>query len=791
MGRNIASLEKAIQQAGYDYNLILKNLEDYLKSNGYRNESVHNFILQKIEINEKDYFFDVAEFCNDFLSFKHDRKKDTFANSYYKRTLNEPTENELKALCLIKNNKTEEFINYIKSDKRIRIEAKIFNSESMLLYAIKQQKLEIVQFLLENDANIKILDMYERDIIQIVSLTSENKVLRYFIENCFYEINRSKCLEIILKGGNVDLIDLQAVDKFGATVLHYLAATGSIDILLKLETKLRLINKKIFNIKDNAGFTCFYRASYKGNLETLKFLIDVSETKLEFTSSIVKGILEWAFYGCKQSIILWFFQNVSAIPKDVLNKYFFLHQIDINIDDKNLKSFIDFFTSSSNLENYGIQVADLNKQDLKGNTLLMTLAKGYFSLLTVSMTKYVINKGSNLKLKNKKDQTLVHIAAKKGHIKLLKFLHDQGLSLIEVDRDGYTPLMISSKNGYIDIVEYLIEKTRSHLKATNNYGFNALDVALANGHQNIAKLLAKESLKSNIPRLISNLNKNCDSITCKNYLLHPLIIKLSEELKNKMFLIRGKDKGRDAFHYVDVLPWHLEELSQTPDGANLELTDYGKILRFGLGENPSKEIVFEINFLKEERTLFDHLKKTIYKSNINMIVQSGLDKYKDYHGASLLHISAAYGRVDVIIWLFLNKYDIKSTDDCGNTALYYAALNDQYETIVLLKLFGLNDLFIGECKFLTGHMNKYLINSNSEDFHPNILIASLINGIKALNKYEVPVEILNSAKIIFNDYLNGIVTEENKKLTNTITDYRDTLNSEDFLIDIQNFLKSN
>ena len=792
MGRNITSLEKAIQQAGYNYNLIIKNLEDYLKSNGFRKESAHNFILQKIEkINKKDYLFDVVEFCNDILSFKHGGEREKFANSFYKRSLNEPTENELKAFWLIKNNKTEEFINYVKNDKNRRIEAKIFNSESMLIYATRFENLEIIQFLVDNDANIKVQDTYERDIIQIVSLNCENEVLKYFKENWFYEINRSKCLEIILKGGNVDLIDWQEVDTFGATVLHYLAATGSIEILLKLETILKLIDKGKFNIKDKAGLTCFDRASVRGNLETLKFLIDVSETKLEFTSNIVKGILEWAFYGCKQSIILWFFQNVSSIPKDVLNKNFLLHEINIKIDDENLKSFIDFFTSSSNLEKYEIQVADLNNQDLNGNTLLMILTSGYYNLLTVSMTKYLIKKGSNIKLKNLQDQSLAHIAASNGHLELLKFLHDQGLSLIDIDRDGDTPLIKSSRSGYIDIVEYLIEKTRSNLNVSNNYGFNALDVALANGHQNIAKLLTKE-LKSKIPRLISNLNKNCDSITCKNYLLHPLIIKMSEELKNKIFLIRGKDKGRDAFHYVDVLPWHLEELRQMPQGSNIDVTDYGKILRSGWGENPSKEIVLEMELLEEERTFFDKFKNAINKNNINMIIQSGLDKYKDYHGASLLHISAAYGRVDVIIWLFLSKYDIKTTDDCGNTALYYAALNGQYETIVLLKLFGLKDLFIGECKFLTGHMNKYLIKSNSEDFHQNILIASLVNGIKALNKYEVPIEILNRAKIIFNDYLNGIVTERNKELTESITLYRDTLNREDYLFDdIQKYIKSN
>ena len=366
--------------------------------------------------------------------------------------------------------------------------------------------------------------------------------------------------------------------------------------------------------------------------------------------------------------------------------------------------------------------------------------------------------------------TLIHFAAASGNLDVLKCLHKKELSLLDVDRKGNTAFMSASENGHIDIVEYLLQNLESmNLNESNSFGFNALDVSLINGYQNIARLLTKELAKSKIPQLIFNLKKDFNFISCRNYLLHPLIVNLSEVLRSRIFLIRGKDNGRPAFHYIYVNPWKIKNLKSQTAGTNIDVTDHGKIFRSGWGENPSNELVHEVQVLDEERTFFEKFKSAFLKSNIHMIIQSGLDKYKDYYGATLLHISAAYGRIDVIIWLFLNKYDIKTTDDCGNTALYYAALNDQYEVIILLKLFGLNELFIGECRFFSGHMQKSSLKSDSADFHENILVASLINGIKAINKFQIPDEILKRGT-------DDII------ITEIINNYRYKLNNEDFFL---------
>lgn len=64
---------------------------------------------------------------------------------------------------------------------------------------------------------------------------------------------------------------------------------------------------------------------------------------------------------------------------------------------------------------------------------------------------------------------------------------------------------------------------------------------------------------------------------------------------NLVYLVRGKDKGRPAWHYVRVrdkaiLPIFLKKA----DGGPIDVSQYGTILYSGWGENPPDDIVKKI-----------------------------------------------------------------------------------------------------------------------------------------------------------------------------------------------------
>ena len=64
---------------------------------------------------------------------------------------------------------------------------------------------------------------------------------------------------------------------------------------------------------------------------------------------------------------------------------------------------------------------------------------------------------------------------------------------------------------------------------------------------------------------------------------------------DRLFLIRGKDKGRKAWHYVLVESReNRKKLRAQIAGSNIDVTEYGSIVKSGWGEDPSKEIVEEM-----------------------------------------------------------------------------------------------------------------------------------------------------------------------------------------------------
>jgi hypothetical protein len=71
-------------------------------------------------------------------------------------------------------------------------------------------------------------------------------------------------------------------------------------------------------------------------------------------------------------------------------------------------------------------------------------------------------------------------------------------------------------------------------------------------------------------------------------------------LDDKLFLIRGKDRGRAAWHYVLIPHENAKKLKMQKIGASIDVTDFGKIVKSGWGEEPAKHIIEEMEALYGE-----------------------------------------------------------------------------------------------------------------------------------------------------------------------------------------------
>ena len=61
-----------------------------------------------------------------------------------------------------------------------------------------------------------------------------------------------------------------------------------------------------------------------------------------------------------------------------------------------------------------------------------------------------------------------------------------------------------------------------------------------------------------------------------------------------LFLVRGKDRGKPAWHYVLVDKHKLEMFLEKSKSGSLDVALYGEILYSGWGENPPEDIVQKI-----------------------------------------------------------------------------------------------------------------------------------------------------------------------------------------------------
>ncbi len=62
-----------------------------------------------------------------------------------------------------------------------------------------------------------------------------------------------------------------------------------------------------------------------------------------------------------------------------------------------------------------------------------------------------------------------------------------------------------------------------------------------------------------------------------------------------IYLVRGKDRGRSAWHYVLVSKDKREMFLAKSRTGSMDVADYGEILYSGWGEDPPQEIVDKIN----------------------------------------------------------------------------------------------------------------------------------------------------------------------------------------------------
>ena len=164
-------------------------------------------------------------------------------------------------------------------------------------------------------------------------------------------------------------------------------------------------------------------------------------------------------------------------------------------------------------------------------------------------------------------------------------------------------------------------------------------------------------------------------------------MRYNQDPRERLYLVRGRDKGKPAWHYVMVERQLLGLFLKRTKGGSLDVADFGKVLECGWGKDPPENTREKI--VKGEAAMFKEvLNNTLLhvasrKNNTevtDLLVNYGADvNARDTDGFTPLHVAAILGNLEVVKKLVDLKADVNLATVDGKDAADLAHLNEELE----------------------------------------------------------------------------------------------------------------
>ena len=230
------------------------------------------------------------------------------------------------------------------------------------------------------------INNYKTDLItKFLSNDNNHKIWNYILK----EENEETVLHISIKNNDKQIISL---------ILNYCQTN------LSQEDFKKLINKT-----NSKGVVALHYASFQGNVDALKYLINYGADINALTSRNL-NVLHYAAQGNQPNSLVYFY----LFHKD---------KIDLEITDKGGSTPLHWASYSSSAEialyliNYGV---DINKKDKNGNTPLhLAVIKNSYK-----MVQKLLQKGALTIIKNRENNTPKDIALKNNLMNIYELLKE-------------------------------------------------------------------------------------------------------------------------------------------------------------------------------------------------------------------------------------------------------------------------------------------------------------------------------------------------------------------------------
>lgn len=253
--------------------------------------------------------------------------------------------------------------------------------------------------------------------------------------------------------------------------------------------KILLKKGASIDIRNRLGYTPLHIAVQMQNKEVVEYLLDKKEHQSADPNIYSKDGRRPLDIACEKgllSIVELLGKKTESVKKETFDTI--LHGIFIlqNMEYVEILQMLHTFKVD--------QLYDPNVQDSEGNTPLhLALSHKLEQPYVLFFCSYELN----LKIKNEKKQTPLHVAVLVENQETVELLINKGADLNINGNAGQTPLHVAIRTKNQDAIKLLIEKG-ADLKIKDNYNQSALDLATSMNDQ-AAILLIKNKIESSKP----------------------------------------------------------------------------------------------------------------------------------------------------------------------------------------------------------------------------------------------------------------------------------------------------
>jgi len=291
------------------------------------------------------------------------------------------------------------------------------------------------------------------------------------------------------------------------------------------------------------------------------------------------------------------------------------------------------------------QGADVNARDKRGNTPL------HEAFNKKEIADLLIRKGADVNVRNSLGRTPLWIAARRGHIEIVRILIANGADVNAKDRDDKTPLDQAVMEGEWSILALLVANGAEA-------EISSIHVVAAIG--NVAKV------KAFLENAVDGNARNSQNMT-------PLHAASANGHKEVVELLISRNADVNVKDIDDGTPLHFASGAGHKDVAELLIAKGADVnAKYGDGETPLHWAAWEGD-----------------KDVAELLISKGAGvNTKTKEGRTALHEAATQGHRSIVELLIGKNADINTKDNQGQTALQLAKENGHSEIFELLRKHG-------------------------------------------------------------------------------------------------------